>query len=504
MHTVSITKKLSVFIVLFLSVSNAFSASVVETEFELFLSKSFQSSAIHQKIQSLEKDEFHLNWPISDQVLAVDGVEVALRGIQAKISTKLEQPVGEIHSQVQISSKSLSASLTISQIFVDQVVEKTYGGITGRFRVQADCRNVQVDLKPGQGLFSVLAAPEISSQTGKVVIKDFMAQWGADSFQVSSLNCTGVEGFADLLAVELKKVAEAGDKFLVPYKDKILSEMNSALSEYSVNFGQKKELSVGRPDIRVWMEVLELKEAPGGSVLKGLLSVEFQRITADSQERLKLEEETVSESPGAVLRLPKSFVQIMASKAFAANSWVEKLQSPQISGFASLMRSRFMQFFLWPDLMNFPKSSVFTFDVYSDQDLKISGGDNLVFGLASKLLVQMNAPKKSNYVPFMHFSAPFSANVKLNLSQGKLSAQILNPSLNLGSSWNKDYLSKYSPSTRFSSSTVRGAILSALTSEKMQMTVPLLPLSEGLNLQVKSLEAPAKGKSVRVILAVSP
>ncbi len=504
MRTVSLTKKLSAFTVLFLSVSNAFSAATVETEFELFLSKSFQSSALAQKWQSLEKDEFHLNWPMSDQVLTVDGVEVALRGLNAKISTQLEQPVGEIHSQMQISSKSLSASLTISQIFVDQVVERTYGGITGRFRVQADCRNVQVDLKPGQGVFSVLAAPEIGAQTGRAVIKDFMAHWGADSFAVSSLNCTGVEGFADLLSIELKKVAESGEKFLTPYKDKILTEMNSALGQYVVDFGQKKILNVGRPDIRVWMEVLELKEAPGGSVLKGLLSVEFQRIAAESKERLKLEEEALGSNSGAFLRLPKSFVQVVAAKAFAANSWVEKLKSSQVSGFASLMRSRFLQFFLWPELMNFPKSSVFTFDLYSDQDLKISGGDNLLFGLTSNLLVQMNAPKKTDYVPFMHFAAPFSAQVKLTLSQGQLGAQILNPSLRLASSWNKNYLAKYSPSTRFSSSTVRNAILDALTLEKMQMTIPLLPLTEGLNLQVKSLEAPAQSKSVRVILAVSP
>ena len=452
------------------------------------------------------KEKFQFNWPIPDQSLSTNGVEVNLSGIQMDVATQLEKPtLVDDNTQLDVRSKDLSVRIRISRIFVDQIVERNVGGIIGRFRLKADCSNVEFNLIPGKGSFSLRVSPEVGSSLQGATVTDAKLDWGADSLTSSDITCTGVEGFEDLISAEVKRVAANSDTFFAPQKPQLISYLNGTLSSYNFDIGEKRQLMISRPDIQVWMRVDDFKDqGADGAKVKGLLFVEFAKGTTKEAQVLRLEDVDLSGVNTALLRLPPDFMKVMVKEGFAANTWVEKVMSNKLPGFSTLMSSRFSQFFVWPELMRYSRSAQFLFEIYSNKDIEVSGGKDLVYGLNSTLLSRMNAPRGGKQVPFMNFVVPFKSQVKLSVKSGVVNARLTSPQMSLQYSWDRDYLNRYGKYREFSSSTIRSRILSALGGQNLTMKLPVIPLLEGLNLQVKSLEAPAQGKSVRVILGVNP
>lgn len=85
----------------------------------------------------------------------------------------------------------------------------------------------------------------------------------------------------------------------------------------------------------------------------------------------------------------------------------------------------------------------------------------------------------------MNFVVPFSSNVTVGIADSKASVKFTNTSLDLKYSWDTSYVKKYSPKTRFGASTIEGKILDAISGKTMNVSLPAIPLMDGVNLKVK-------------------
>lgn len=502
-----VTRVLSVFLpVIFISF-HAQGSSIVESEFELFLSKNFQQSLIDQKWKTLMAEKFNLNWQIPDQSVSAQDVDVQLSGITMDVSSQLQKPtLVEGSTQLDVSSKDLTVNVHISKIFVDQIVERNMGGIIGRFRIKADCSDVQFKLVPGKGSFTLRLSPKVEGSITGGTVTDAQLDWEKDSLQpVGEISCAGVEGFADLIQKEVKKVADNSDLFFAPQKAGLIEYLNNSIGSYNLNLGEQRQIATSRPDIKASMQVNEyLDRGENGAVVKGIVSIEFLKAPNKAKQTLRLSDEVVSDSGNGLIRLPAEFVKVVVKEAFAAGTWVEEVMSDKIPGFSSLMSSRLSQFFVWPELMRFSKSTKFLFKLYSNKDIDVTGGAGLSYNVNGTLWAQMNSPRSGKYIPFMYFGMPLKSQVKLSVKNSEVVAKFVSPSLTLNYYWDNNYMNKYGKYDEFASSTIRSKILSALTGESMSMKIPGIPLLEGLHLQVKSLEAPAQSQSIRIILGVNP
>ncbi|QDK47043.1 hypothetical protein DOM22_18695 [Bdellovibrio sp. ZAP7] len=483
-----ITKSLFVFAA-FLFSQSAFSSATVESEFELVLPKQFQQNLIEEKWKSLVNKEFQANWQFPDQMVeAQDGVQVQLKGLSLALKTQLQKPdLGSEQTQLILQSKDLSAQMTITSISVDQWIERTVNGITGRFHLQASCSNVVMNMKPGAGSFSIAVSPEVASSTANGRVEDVSLSWKQDAWSTQAFTCTGADGFDQIVNQQISQISMDSAAFVNPKKALLLSYLNDYIGKWSFDLSTPRELVSARSDVKMSMVIDSFNDTnPDQVTAKGRVIMNFTRSSQNTTKTLALSKEDpkLAVSSQAMIRLPGGLAKEIITQSYAADSWVHQFYSTQISGFSTVMNSRFMQWFVWPELMDYPKSSKFLFNVYSNKDPKVTGS-GLKYQVNLNLLSQMQAPKGGNYIPFMNFVVPFNSNVTVGISESKASVKFTNTTLDLKYSWDPSYVKKYSPKTRFAASTIEGKILGAISGKTMDVTLPAIPVMEGVTLKIK-------------------
>jgi hypothetical protein len=137
--------------------------------------------------------------------------------------------------------------------------------------------------------------------------------------------------------------------------------------------------------------------------------------------------------------------------------------------------------------MDYSKSAKFRFDLYSNKDPQISGS-GMSYNVKLNLISRMQAPKSSGYVNFMYFTMPFSTKLDLAVDNGVMSVGFKNTDLALNYQWDPTYVRNYSPSQRFSASTIRDRVLDSIAGKTSKFNLPALPLTEGVSLKVKSVK----------------
>lgn len=484
------TRKLSVALLTFFTTIPAFSAAVVESEFELKLPRQFQQSLIEEKWKSLMTEKFQAKWQFPDQHIFSQDIPVDIKGLSLQMKTQLQKPaLGSGQSTLTLTSRDLSAQLYIAEISVDHVIERNVGGVIGRFRVQASCKDIVLNLRKNQGKFEINLSPQVSGTQAGASVNAVDLSWSPGSWEYSSeFLCQGAQGFDSILRVEVDKIANDSVRFVEPQRDLLKKYVQDYLQNVVLDFSSPRKLVVARPDIDVTMKVQEFTDlGEDGLRAKGVLEITFARAAETPRTVLKLSgpsEKTASEM--ASLRLPKDFIKTVLAQAYRANTWLHQVNSSQLPGFSTVMNSRFVQFFVWPALMNFSKSAKFQFDVYSNKDVSISG-QRLQYQVKNQLYARMQAPKSGKYVPFMNFSLPFTSLIDVKVSEGVAQAKFVNPSLGMVASFDDSYVARYRPSTRFSTSTIRDRIVGGLWGQTVRMTIPKIPVAEGLGLNVKKL-----------------
>lgn len=494
-------KQISVAIGVFLISSQAFAKSQIVSDFELSLPRHFQQTLIDRKWESLVNREFTGNWQFSDQQVQTSNAPVYFKGVSLKLNTFLQKPaLGEAQGVLHLTSKGMQAELSFGSVSVDHVVERTVGGVTGRFRIQALCENVVLQLMPGQGIFSVDLAPAIGSSAARMDVRDVRLSWAPGSWKAREIQCRGTEGFADLLKSEIARIANDSQSFVGPRTELIKQYIQDSLQAVKLDFSEPRELVTGRKDIQVVMKVSEYADLKEDGVrIKGQLHIDFQRSPEMDIKVLSLGPSSVSTTTDAQLRLPKDFIKEVMGRAYAGDSWQQRVYSDKIPGFSSLMRSRFVQFFVWPELMRFSKATRFIFDMSSHKDIGIQG-EGLYYQMNAPLLAKMWAPRGGAYVPFMNFTLPFTSQVQLSVNKGTVSAQFKNSTLGLSPQWDSTYLNDFNPSKRFSGKTIRDRILQGLDGKTVTVPLPPIPVMDGVALKVQKLLAP-KGEDLVLKLA---
>ncbi|MGE5086537.1 MAG: hypothetical protein ACM3MG_09575 [Bacillota bacterium] len=491
--TIKTTKTLSATLLAFLISQNAFSSSVVDSEFVLQLPRQFQEKLINDKWNSLSTKEFSGNWKLSDQIIKTSQVPVSLKGITLSVKTHLKKPtVADSQALLQLVSQDLSAEMTIAEVSVDTVIEKQVGGMIGKFRIQAKCENVPLVLRSGAGEFSLSLEPAVGSVKVGGEVKDVGMSWVPGAWMIGDFTCSGVEGFDVVLKDEIKKISDDSASFVNPQKQILKKYIADYLSSYDLDLSLPRKLVSARADISTTMVIDQYTEDAKTQAMnaKGRLRVEFKNSTTGNIKTLALSKTAVSLIQGteAALVLPADFVKTVMSEAYSANSWIHHLNSSQVPGFSTIMNSRFSQFFVWPELMNYSKSALFKFDLYSNKDVQLTGS-GLNYKVKMNLLSRMQAPRGNSYVNFMNFVMPFDSSVAFTVSSGAMTTSFSDVSLGLNAQWDPSYVANYSPSQRFSSGTIRDQIVGSLQGQTVKMNLPKIPLTSGVSLTVQSLKS---------------
>jgi len=109
-----------------------------------------------------------------------------------------------------------------------------------------------------------------------------------------------------------------------------------------------------------------------------------------------------------------------------------------------LFNSRFIQFFVWRDLLNFKKSSDFSAGVTIDTTnlVLMSSGSNFQYQLRGSHKIDMDfLNSKGTHYPYIDFKGQMAANLNLDLTNNGIAVGISNANLTAKSVWDEEMTS---------------------------------------------------------------
>lgn len=482
----------------------SYASTIINSEFEVQLSKEFQRSIIEKKWLTLQSQSLTHKINLLDQVVdSGEGVKIHLMGVSLTLNTYLQKPeLSQKNEELTLISKNLQAGIVIDKIMVDQNVTQTMGGITGVFKVQAECHNIKMNLPTSAGQFSLKLKPLVYipdkvnqknlMATIGIDVEDISLSWTPSSWIVDRFECSGSGGFEQVIQQHIQSISGNSEAFLSFHKNEILNFLQKYFINTQESLSLTKKWLASRPDILFSLDVDHYTEDGSNIFGKGHLILEFTKSKINEVKNLKLDNSLASNmnqhnGKEAIIKLPESFIRDVLSSAYESETWSQRISSKNISAFSSLMNSRIMQFFVWPELMSFSKSSQFYFDFHSIQNPQIMGS-GLRYQFKMVLLGDMWAPRTDNYVHFIQFLAPTNGTMNLSVSDGQAVIGLNVNDLKLSSKWDSNYRKKYDPSTYINISAIKNSLKNELSNQKIRFLLPEIPLMEGLTLKIRKIE----------------
>jgi hypothetical protein len=240
-------------------------------------------------------------------------------------------------TEIFIPDLKISAS-TIGLKYSD-IIQIVENGWTGSFQIEAQCEAMDINLS-GEALLGW------DPQTSQL----YFIRWEVreDETDVKGKNCTGVNGFEKFLGQAFKN-SEVVQKLLLTHQEAIRNWLTEKAMPYYNEW---------QPLGSVFWRLAKVQ--PGDGVISGAGHF-FMRDEGEGRKDFVLNQPVSMEQPSIVLPQAffKKWLRAWISDQTGGFNWT----SNDVPSFKSLMRSRFLQFFIWPELMRFPKSTVFRFRI---------------------------------------------------------------------------------------------------------------------------------------------
>ncbi|MGZ3693293.1 MAG: hypothetical protein ACXWQO_03755 [Bdellovibrionota bacterium] len=449
---------------------------------------------------------------IPDFTVPAAGIPVNFSGAQAQVDFAFPLPV-RTSSPVRewsLASNQLSARITVNNINATTVIDKVIDGVRIRVRVNAECHNVALRLKPGMTSLAATIRAEVLNGQVNLTMPTFNADWKQGAWEVESITCTGTEGLDGFV----KQQALAALSNFENFDAEVRAEMDRQFTQWSKDASilllSQRELPSGKDYLQLFYEPTTASEADGGLLLQGNLRFVYPYVAPgqDILQEFKLGTGAAKVSTTSIVKgkavtktvavaatttvpqilLPFASIRALMMGEYFAGQLAYSLRSYEIPAFQDFMQSRFKQFFAWPDLMKFPTNTTFAFNFVpsgppSFENEKASDTDTISGDLVLPLWIRMFAPVDGTYTPYVEFATTLQGASKMKLlAGGKIDFQVTANQLPVTYRWAASYLAKYNPNQKIAAQTMADAAKGSLSSDGLTLSLPTFLVGKALKL----------------------
>lgn len=330
---------------------------------------------------------------------------------------------------------------------------------------------------------------------------DLQVQWRDFQFSAANLSgaqvdlgqCEGPQGLQQALRETLESVSKDQNWMRDAIKEGLLSYVSDALD------GLQEELLKSRTtEVRRGL-VLSWEPSDIGGLANGLIrvsgSVFLRKPTAvkvsDSIERSQPEAQLeLTQESGFIL--PKSTVPKIFDFLYRIGELRYRVTSNKIQSFKDLMENRFVQFFVWPDLMNFASDTQFYFDLNSERVPTFSNGRMTYAGVAYNvsvpLVINQWAPAATRYVPYLDLRAPLTGVMTMNVVNDKLQMAVQPSSMSVSAAFRPEYSSVRPTNPWLATPLFGSALEDYLKNNSLSFGLPTWTVNGDLKMGVKDVQ----------------
>jgi len=362
---------------------------------------------------------------------------------------------------VQASAQNISAKIAINGLNIDQVIVREINGNQIRIRVQAQCQPFQIQIQS----FSVVAQAAFVKQGNawSPQLSSVQLQIPSPSWTVSPIACQGPQGLDQsimkLIQDSLSNPAslqEVLKNWLAPQINQLWkANWDSLLAE---NWQSLKIKSMSEPMIK-------------GFFLRGQIET-LKNTQVFLSNQLEMPENTLSPQ---LLLSTEGFTALAEDNL--KNFSVQNFNLQQVPGFQKVMNNRFIQLFVWPDLLHFSRKTPFylsTVPETTQMSLQSKGSGIWDLTMQTKGFVQVDRKGKS--WKYLHWGIGMTAQLQTQVKDSKLQFTTTNSHSNLNWNFDEDYVKAFRPSSRISSSVLQEAGKALFENRTIEKELPVLNL----------------------------
>ncbi len=384
--------------------------------------------------------------------------------------------------------------INVGRFEVHDTITRSIGGADVIINLDGACNDMIVRMPAGNWKVKGTLKYIWTAQGMQASWKDFQFAMGAANTTIDIGQCEG----AQALQAELRGTIESVSKDQAWMQDVlqggVLDWVESSLGTLQGELLKTRVVEV-KPGLNMTWRPGEIQQGDKGLMrVSGEMSLEREAATASSEtlSRTYAVSSLMSVKESGFL-FPNNTLQKIVGFLQASGDLGYRLNSNDVSAFKGLMESRFMQFFVWPDLMSFKTDTAFYFDISASSPPVLSGGHMLEkggisFDVEAPLLVRQWAPAKGVYVPYMDFSSPMQGQLTAKVSGGNLVMQIVPNQLQITNKVRSEYSKVRQVNGWIATSLLGSQVSSSLQEKPFSLAVPTFELGGGMSLGLRDVQ----------------
>ncbi len=416
---------------------------------------------------------------IDDFTVASGFGPISLPPVQVGVSYYLN-PMHYQSRDMLVSTKFLGIQIQVPAITIQKQMKIVSGGVEVVVNLNASCSPFQLT----QAMSSIQALMQWQKHGTKIEaqISSLNFQWPRNSWTVSPIQCVGPAGFADLIQNELNAQLSNADAFKDQVKAVIQNSINLRIGSLLNPFLEPQFMKLQNAQIQYQLNGIDSVSVTG---------IDFQVYVANAQADFGLAPiDDFKSSPLSSLaddQVSLVFGQLGFQELLKKSLLQQKLQFSlkSFSGFANLMRSRFLQFFLWPDLMRFAKSTNFTLNTQVLPSSSLNFTSNRQWNLKLDMESWIKADRDGVNWSYLQIQSQIKGKFSFTIKDANLELVSKLKSANSEISFGDEYVQHYRPNTAIASWVLDEAIKKLMPITAQSFQIPKIQLESLASFQLR-------------------
>ncbi len=415
----------------------------------------FVSQAWNERVLNFshQEDELTISWQELRPV--VKGVDVQLQGTLGQTQFQSEG--------LKTSAQNLSATIKIAELSVNQIVKIELNGNIISVRLEAHCSPIHITIPR----FSVEAAAQFLREQNywRPQLSGLNLQIPLAGWTLSSVSCTGAGGVGTVITQRITQALQ-DPQTLSP----LLQEWLAPQIQVAWN--------------NLWQQLLDSTsdhltvlsmERPSD---KGVLL--FAELPLNTQREVNLPlvaESLLSSTHPQLVFSQESLEALMEDRLLSMIPAQYNLQ--QVEGFRTLMGSRVVQSFVWPDLRRFPSQTPF-FVIPRLQDSALALRPTTTGAWQAEMKVEGSLQTFINHAPidYMSWGLNLKTILSLDVQESVLTLKSGKPTTKMVTHFSGLYVLIYKPNQKLSSSILQDAVQGFFKPTTVTENLPTLKWEE--------------------------
>lgn len=389
----------------------------------------------------------------------------------------------------------VNPAVDIGRFEIHDTIVRQIGGANFIIHLDGICNDMRLRIPAGDWKIKGTLRWSWTTQGLNVTWKNFAFAMAGSQPTVDIGQCQGPSGLHQELRNAIEIAAKDTAWMQDVMREGILDWVSGSMTKLQTELLKERVIDL-RPGLTMQWRPTDMNDA-GEGVLRIGGQMVFAKETAQA-----LPEEVLARSydvpslksvKESGFIMPRSTLQTVVNFMHKHGEIGYRVNSNSVDAFVSLMKSRFMQFFVWPDLMSFATDTQFYFDLRSESAPRLSQpktlqGGGLQYVVESPLLVNQWAPADNTYVPYMDFRSPMAGTLSAKIQEGVLSLELQPGTLNVRNSGRKEFSVFRWLNEWIATSLLGSRVAEYIAKTPMKMEVKDWELGDGLGLGIRDVQ----------------